>query len=283
VDNLARFILWQRRIYEANKKREAKTMTYRNAVSITTIVLLILGVCGMAAGQNSSDESGTPIGVISNIFSHQAKALGKRMSIAGKERTVYAGQLFDKGGKSTPVRVIHQLHGLIRLEGFKENGGVISFDGEKSHGITSRKSDESLLEVFAADFPEGMFDSVQNGGAIRFLGRGFGPDPNTVPNYGGPRYDIYEVSSSVRCRQDQLTRLKRYFFDTNTGLLQRTQYYDRSGSSTVKVETRFSVWGSLDGSAYPARIDHYEDGQLVFTFISESIMGEASADNAIFN
>jgi hypothetical protein len=258
-------------------------MTYRNAVSVTTIVLLIFGMYTMASGQIISKESGMPMGVISNIFSQQAKALGKRMSVTGKERTIYTGQLFDKGGKSTPARIIHQLHGLIRLEGFKENGGVISFDGKKSHGVTSRKSDESLLEVFAVDFPEGMFDSAQNGGAIRFLGRGFGPDPNTVPKYAGPRYDIYEVSSSVRCRQDQLMRLKRYLFDTNTGLLQRTQYYDHSGPSTVKVETRFSVWGDIEGSAYPARIDHYEDGQLIFTFISESITGEASADNAIFN
>jgi hypothetical protein len=258
-------------------------MTYRNAVSIAMVVLLFFGIAGTTSGQNGDKNPGSPMGQISNIFGQQVHALGKRVQINGKEKTIYTGQLYDKEGRSTPARVIHQLPGLIRLEGFKGQGSPISFDGKKSHGVSSSKSDEIFLEIFSSDFPEGLLDSVQKGAAIRLLGRGFGPSPSATQAYTGPRYDIYEVSAPVQCRQDQLTRLKRYLFDTNTGLLQRTQYYDRSGSSTVKMETRFSVWGNIDGSAYPARIDHYEDGQLIFTFISESITGETSADNAIFN
>jgi hypothetical protein len=259
-------------------------MTYRNVVSVMIVALLIFGICSTTAGQNNDPNiSGLPMGWIPSIFGQQAASLGKRLRTTGKEKTVYRGQLFDKDGKSTPARVVHQLPGLIRLEGFKGQGGPISFDGKNSRGITSRRSDEGLLEIFTTDFPEGLFDSAQKGAAVRLLGRGFGPDPGLEPSYTGPRYDIYEVTGSVRCREDQLMRLKRYYFDTSTGLLQSTRYYDRSVSPPVKMETRFSVWGNIDGSAYPARIDRYEGGQLVFTFIAEDIAGGASSDLAIFN
>jgi hypothetical protein len=256
-------------------------MNYRNAVSITMALLLIFGICSMTVGQDNA-TSGFPIKLMPNIFHQQANALGKRLKTAGQEQTIYVGQLFDKDGKSSPARVVHQLPGLVRLEGFKGQRGAISFDGKKSHGITSRQSDESILEIFTSDFPEGMFASVQNGAAVRLLGRGFGPDPNAVSSYTGPRYDIYEVTAPVPCREDQLTRLKRYYFDTNTGLMQSVRYNESSGSSLVKRETRFSVWGNIDGSAYPARIDHYANGQLVFTFISEAITDQAATNQTIF-
>jgi hypothetical protein len=257
-------------------------MTYRNAASVAMLVLLVFGICSTISGQTTAKNSGAPIGPISNIVDQQIHALGKRIKTSGKEKTVYTGLLFDKDGKSTPARVIHQLPDLIRLEGFKGQGGPISFNGKKRYGISSRKKDESLLEIFTSDFPEGMLDALQNGAAVRLLGRGFGPAPSVTPGYTGPRYDIYEVAATVNCREDQLMRLKRYYFDTNSGLLQSTRYTDGSGSSAVKMETRYSVWGTIDGSAYPARIEHYENGQLIFTFIAESIAGEASADSSIF-
>jgi hypothetical protein len=171
---------------------------------------------------------------------------------------------------------------LIRLEGFKNKGAVLSFDGHRGNGITSRKEDEALMEVFVMDYSEGMLASVQQGEAVRLIGRGFGPDPRLVPDYKGPRYDIYEVTGPVRCRQDQLVRSKLYYFDSATGLLQSTRYYDRSVKPPVKIETRFSNWGDIEGSAYPARVDHYEGGKLVFSFIAESIEGGASIDKANF-
>jgi hypothetical protein len=79
-----------------------------------------------------------------------------------------------------------------------------------------------------------------------------------------------------------LIRSKLYYFDSRTGLLQSTRYYDRSVSPPVKIETHFSVWGTIDNSAYPARIDHYEGGKLMFSFIAESIEGGESIDKANF-
>jgi hypothetical protein len=69
---------------------------------------------------------------------------------------------------------------------------------------------------------------------------------------------------------------------SKTHLLAKTEYYDQSATPPVKVETRFSVWGMIDGSAYPAKIDRYENGALVFSFIATSIEGGQAVDASNF-
>jgi hypothetical protein len=73
-----------------------------------------------------------------------------------------------------------------------------------------------------------------------------------------------------------------YYFDTDTGLLLKTRYSDLSTTPAVKIETRYSLWGEISGSKYPARIQHFVDGKLQFEFISETITNEESADKAEF-
>jgi hypothetical protein len=257
-------------------------MTFRHIKAMLAAMLFTAGLCATAGEPDGKVNSDRAFDRIPSMFLPQLDALGNRVKAKGKETTIYEGQLFDAAGNSFPARVIHQLPGLVRLEGFKGQGAVLSFDGQRINGITSQKSDEDLVETFVMDLPEGMLASVQGGAAVRLIGRGFGPDPRVVPNYKGIRYDIYEVTGPVVCRRDQLIRSKLYYFDSRTGLLQSTRYYDRSISPPLKIETRFSIWGTIDGSAYPARIDHYENGKLVFSFIAESIKGEASIDIANF-
>lgn len=263
---------------------EANIFGRRHLSVFLAAVLIAAGISVTANGQSKETKSVSSSGIrgVPGIFHQQAKALGLRLNTPGKEMTVYSGQVFDRDGKSSPARVVHQMPGLVRLEGFKEGGAALSFDGRQGKGITNRKSDESLIETFLADFPEGLFASVQNGAAVRLIGRGFGPDPRLQPDYKGVRYDIYDVVDTVRCREDQLTRSKMYYFDSRTGLLQSVRYYDRSISPPVRIETRFSEWGTIDGSAYPALIEHFEGGKLVFTFIAEQIEGGAAIDETNF-
>jgi hypothetical protein len=268
-------------LYLKKQMSEAR-MSLRHAISIFTITLLVAGLCATASGQNGNGNgngSGNSRRAFDRIPQGQKylEALGRRGRAVGKEKTVYTGQLFDKKGKSTPVRIIHQLPNLVRLEGFQSGNGHLSFDGEKAHGINSKK-EEAYLETFAMDMAEGMLASMQSNAAIRFLGSGFGPDPRKVPNYTGPRYDIIDVLDTVRCSKENVKRLKSYYLDTKTGLLESTRYKDQTANPPVAVETRFSTWGTIDGSAYPARIDRYEGGELEFTFIAEEITVESSTD-----
>ena len=80
-----------------------------------------------------------------------------------------------------------------------------------------------------------MLESMRNGAAVRLLGRNVGPDPAIDPDNKGPRYDIYEVTASVSGRKDKLTRMKLYFFDTNTGLLSSTRYSDQTTNPPTKI------------------------------------------------
>ena len=262
-------------------------MSVRHTLLILTILLLTAGLCATASGQNGNGNgngrgnSNSKSNRIPNMFRRHFDALGKRVKPNCKEKTIYSGELFDNRGGSTNARVILQFPGMVKLEGFKDNGASLSFDGERSHGVTSQE-DEALLETFLIDFPEGMLASIQSGAAVRIMGRGFGPDPKLIPDYSGPRYDIYEVTGEIYCRQDQTKRTKRYYFDSKTGLLQSTRYVNRAVNPPSKIETRFSVWGNNDGSAYPARIDHYEAGQLKYTFIATEIRGEEPGDSASF-
>jgi hypothetical protein len=168
---------------------------------------------------------------------------------------------------------------MVRVEGLQEK--PVSFDGDWTHGVSSRL-EESLLETFVMDTPEGMVYAARSGGSVRLLGRGFGPDPRRTPNYQGPRYDIFEVIAPLRFASDRPLRVKRYYFDSVTGLPESTRYMDSTGSPAVTVETRFSGWRQLDGSSYPGRIERYENGRAVFSFIVTGASGRARQAAANF-
>jgi hypothetical protein len=245
---------------------------------------LVIGICTPVNSQDKSTATNKedPRSRVPGMVNRQLMALGKRFNTKGKEKTMYRGQFFDKDGKASPARVIHQLPGMVRLEGFKGSNNLLSYDGKNAKGISSRKEDEELLEVFVTDSVEGMIESMRNGAAVRLLGRNVGPDPAMEPDYKGPRYDIYEVTSPVSCRQDKLTRMKLYYFDSNTGLLLSTRYSDPTAIPPAKIETRYSAWGEIDGSRYPGRVEHFNGDRLQFTFIAEGIEGQEATDTAIF-
>ena len=67
-------------------------------------------------------------------------------------------------------------------------------------------------------------------------------------------------------------RGKRFYFDSDTGLLLHTRYQDGVG-----VETRFSNWTAVDGSMYPFRIERYENDVPVFSFAAMTITASGAA------
>jgi hypothetical protein len=233
------------------------------------VSVLLLAAAGVTVGQGLSSAqreqlSSVPRGLSSELL-FQLRAVGARLQVPGKEETVLTGQLIEAGGNPKAVVVTQQISGMVRIDGVKDKV-PITFDGDLSRGGGDRR-DESLLETFVMDTIEGMVYSIRSGGAVRLLGRGFGPDPRVVPDYTGPRYDIYEVTAPVRSRQDRQLRLKRYYFDSASALLVSTQYTDPTFSSGISVETRFSEWRQVNGSSYPGRVDRYENGQIQFSFL----------------
>jgi hypothetical protein len=244
-------------------------------------IAVALGLTGADAVVGEIAGSGDSLFVaMPSVVAPQIAALGDRVRRPGKEKITFVGQYVDPSG-SQPALVTYQIPGLVRLEGFKPGSVRITFDGERSYGSSSA-ADDAFLETFTIDTVEGMLASTKRGASLRLLGRQFQPHPKNFPKYAGPRYDIYEVAAAVPFRQDQLVRLKRYYFDSKTGWLVRTRYRDLTPSRPVTVEIHFSDWQTLDGSAYPGRIDRYENGQAIFSFVITNISAGPRVEPAAF-
>jgi hypothetical protein len=195
-----------------------------------------------------------------SALNQHAQALGDRVLAPGKERTVFTGQFVDEKGKTSTVRLTLQLPGLVLLEGHNPGGPPLKFDGQ-TRAFRSSRLEEELLETFTSDTPEGMLTSIKEGAAVHLLGR------HVLPL----EQDVFEVTGPVRSSATGLIRLKRYSFDSDTGLLASTAYADETYSPPMKIETRFSNWRQLEGSAYPGRIERLENGHTAFTLTINTI------------
>jgi hypothetical protein len=246
-----------------------------------TAMSVVLGLmCALQLVGQSTSPSDSLFLAMPTVVIPQIAALGERVRFPGKEKIIFAGQYIDGSG-NRPAQITYQAPGLVRLDGFKPGSAGISFDGERSYGAIAA-IDDAFLETFVMDTAEGMLAATRRGGGLRLLGRQFEPHPKNFPKYNGPRYDIYELAAPVRSRQDLLVRLKRYYFDSKTGWLLRTRYRDGTRSPGVTVEVRFSGWKTIDGSAYPARIDRFENGRPVFSFVVANISAGPRVEPAAF-
>lgn len=125
---------------------------------------------------------------------HQAiaGALGSRLTTAGRERQVLAGNL-TRGGASTALRITRELPVSFRIEEARAGGRVLSAYNDVS-GTTSvvaaRDEDQEAVESLTQDTPEVFLYSLGRGVAYRYIGARFRTDEGKDPNYTGPYLDI---------------------------------------------------------------------------------------------
>ena len=203
----------------------------------------------------------------------QLQVLGDRVRDPAKAWTAMAGEFVNRSGVRSQIRVIQQASGYLRVEGLRSGGGALRNDGGQARSAGTLSPDEAdVMESFAKDTMIGLFTSVDQGAAVGLLGHGFRPDASAAPNYAGPSYDIFEMVGQVYALGVQTTRGKRFYFDSDTGLLMHTRYRDGGA-----VETRFSNWTAVDGSMYPSRTERYENGVRAFSFTAATITASAAA------
>ena len=242
----------------------------RRRISVFPFMIAIAVYLSLPAAHGQKTTTGPPqdlLNVLPSAVTPHADALGERVLRAGKERTALVGQLVDERGERVSMRVTLQLPRMVGLEGLRPNMPAIVSDGRSSvHSVS--KTEGELLEIFSSDTAEAMLAFVKEEAAIHVLGRrvkasGQGTD--------SPLYDIYEVVAAVPSGATTLERLKRYSFDSGTGLLARTEYLDETYSPPVAIEIRFSDWQRVEDSAYPGRLDRLENGRLIFSWIATRI------------
>jgi hypothetical protein len=253
-------------------------------VSVQVLVLFLLFVVLPSAfarqrGAVVAASSDLLRSLPSALHSHTS-ALGDRVLVAGKERTVFDGRIIDEKGKSSSVQLTLQLPGLVRLEGLTPNGPPLVFDGEtRSHRNT--RSEEALLETFTSDTAEAMLASIKEGAAVQLVARRVSGLSGRQPE-AMRLYDIFEVSGPVRSSATAIERLKRYFFDSETGLLASTRYLDETFSPPMAVETQFSDWRRVGGSAYPGHVERLENGHTIFSLSVTTIAASPRQNPASF-
>lgn len=254
-------------------------------VSYVRSVLMIL-VCmissSLAQQQSRSatiDETDVFRDAPSGLRPHMA-ALGDRGRVRGKERSVSIGQLLDDQGKSNTVKITLQLPRLLRLEGGSPGGPPLTFDG--THASNRTRGEEALIESLTSDSVDGMMAAIREGAAVRLVARRVPPERGMRSGAPTTTCDIFEVTVDEPSNSSIAARTKTYCFDSVTGLLAKTQYRDDSVSPTADVETRFADWTRVDGSSYPARIERFQNGALVFSFTATTISALPRQDKSNF-
>jgi hypothetical protein len=179
------------------------------------------------------------------------------------------------------IRIVAQLPNMVRLDGLRADGAPVVFDGSDSV-FTSSRIEEQLLEIFSSDTAEGMLVSIKAGSAATLVGRRVLEVSDGAPPTSLGRYDIFEVAGLVRSSPTTPDRLKRYYFDSETGLLAKTRYLDETFSPPVDVEILFSDWRREGDSAYAGRIERKENGHPLFSLTLSSIGASPRQDPTSF-
>lgn len=240
---------------------------------------LVLVVFWLPELQGQQSPARDLLNVLPSAIHVHAVALGRRVTVPGSERTAYTGHLMGASLGQTPLRIVVQLPNLVLVEGLRPNALPIVFDG-KNAVYPAGSIEGQLVEVFSSDTAEGMLASVKEGAATQLLGRRVLLNPGGSGN--AQRADIFEVSLRVLSDPTGRERLKRYYFDSETGLLLKTAYLDETFSPPMSVEVLFSGWKKQNDSAYPQQIDRRENGQSTFSLNLSSIVALPRQDPAIF-
>jgi hypothetical protein len=142
--------------------------------------------------------------------------------------------------------------------------------------------DNDRIETLIADSAEFFLYAVREHQANRLLGRRFRTDNGKSVDYKGPFYDIFELLSEIGARSDKAQRQKHYYFDSESGLLQKVRYVIERGAVPVTVETVWSEWRKSDNQLYPGTTTRMENGKTIFVFRGTSAVFGAKANDQTF-
>ena len=214
------------------------------------------------------------------------KTLGDRIEKPGKERVIITGTIKRAGdSQALPMALVLEYPERLRLviqDGVQQR--VITFNGREANGVGAPPNarERELIETLVYDTAEHFLASQTQGAAMRILGQRFRADDGTTPNYGGPYYDLYEVSDQIKAAPDARTLSKVFYFDSDTLLLQKVRYQILRNGAPVAVETRLSNWQSAQGQQIPRRITRFENNEAVLALTITSLAMTPRVDDGSF-
>lgn len=213
-------------------------------------------------------------------------ALGERLEKPGKERLSVTGTLSRGAASQTQeVTAVFEFPDRLRLTTQTVNQSrVITFNEGQAKAAEKQldEAERDLIETLVYGSAEHFFATQMQGQATRFLGSHFRLDDGSRTDYDGPYYDIYKVAEQIQTGDESRERLKLYYFNSETLLLERVSYEIERAGATVKVEERFSGWTKEQGQQIAQRIERIENGEQVFVFTVRTASLSARANDGVF-
>ena len=226
------------------------------------------------------------------LWPHLRDALGQfgdRLEKPGRERLALVGtlsHLVNNQMVTVPVRIITEFPHKVRIEEQGANQGHITgFDGGNAwqHGRQLNRRDKEMIESLVYDSADHFFQSQMQGASTRSLGMRFRLDDGTSPNYTGPFYDVYQVTDQITVGTETRTQIKRYYFNSNTLLLERVRYNILRDGDVVSVEVEIPKWHAINGQQLPVSIIRRENGDKVMEMTITSGHITHRVEDGIFN
>lgn len=195
-------------------------------------------------------------------------ALGNRLTKQGKERLTLSGTL-SRAGVAQPAQVVSEFPNLLGVN--NGAGRLASFDELVAARSVPNASptDDALIETLFYDTAEHFFFAQARGAATRFLGARVSSEEE-AGNAANTVYDLYEVTEDVALDGAAQTRTKRYFFNSDTQLLEVVRYEIERDGSPVPVEVRIGGWRKVQGEQVAGSVMRLESGQPVLSFVVNS-------------
>ena len=214
------------------------------------------------------------------------KAMGDRLERPGKERLSLTGTLArSNDSQAEEMAAVWEFPDRLRVARQKGiQARVIIFDEDQAKAADNQldTAEQDLLETLVYGTADHFFATQLQGMATRFLGSRFRLDDGSSADYSGPYYDVYKVADSVMTSAERSERLKLYYFNSDTLLLERVTYEITRDGSTVKVEERLGDWTTEQGQQVARRIERFENGESVFVFTVRTAHFSARADDGVF-
>ena len=212
-------------------------------------------------------------------------AMGDRLEKPGRERLRVTGTLARANdSEAEAVDALLEFPDRLRLSIQKgAQNRVITFDGSQE-AAENALDEQDVVEMLVYDTPEHFFSTQMLGHGTRLLGSRFRLDDGFSAHYGGPYYDVYQVADRVKTSTEQPERLKLYYFNSDTLLMERVTYDLMLNGSVVKVEERIGDWTREQGQQVPRRFERFEDGKSVFVLTIDMLgLGPRVNDRAFGN
>ncbi len=209
--------------------------------------------------------------------------MGDRLDKPGKERITITGTL-TRADDTQPldVSIVLEYPDQLRATVGKGNQSrVMTFDHQRARGAGSAISsiERDLIEMLVYDSADHFFSTQIQRKATRFLGNRFRAEDASPDN---PAYDVYEVLDEINTSRQTRSQSKRYYFNSNTLLLEGVRYSIERNGSEIPVDIQLSDWQGTQGQAFPRRIVRLESNQPVLSLTISSMALSAKADDGIF-